>query len=117
MIGALGVTTVTNKGPKLYATFLLWMLSELFENLPKVGDSEKPKFVLFFDEAHLTFDDAADALLDKIEQMVRLISSKSCRHLFCQPESGGYSRRCAGSIGDENTASLARIHPQRKESS
>ncbi len=62
--------------PKLYATFLLWLLSELFEELPEVGDPEKPKLVFFFDEAHLLFDDCPDALLDKIEQVVRLIRSK-----------------------------------------
>ncbi len=63
--------------PKLYATFLLWMLSELFENLPEVGDLEKPKMVFFFDEAHLLFSDAPAALLQKIEQVVRLVRSKS----------------------------------------
>ncbi|MFZ5555128.1 MAG: helicase HerA-like domain-containing protein [Pseudomonadota bacterium] len=62
--------------PKVYATLLLWLLSELFENLPEVGDPEKPKLVFFFDEAHLLFDDAPAALLDKIEQVVRLIRSK-----------------------------------------
>src|SRR4029078_9286471 len=62
--------------PRLYATFLLWMLSELFEELPEVGDLPKPKLVFFFDEAHLLFDDAPKALLDKIEQVVRLIRSK-----------------------------------------
>ena len=62
--------------PKLYATFLLWMLAELFERLPEVGDPEKPKLVFFFDEAHLLFDDAPKALLEKIEQVVRLIRSK-----------------------------------------
>ena len=64
------------QAPKLYATFLLWMLSELYENLPEVGDLDKPKMVFFFDEAHLLFDDAPDALLQKIEQVVRLIRSK-----------------------------------------
>lgn len=62
--------------PKLYATFLLWLLSELFERLPEVGDPEKPKLTFFFDEAHLLFSDAPDALLEKIEQVVRLIRSK-----------------------------------------
>ncbi|WP_375391314.1 helicase HerA-like domain-containing protein [uncultured Sphingomonas sp.] len=62
--------------PKLYATFLLWLMSELFEHLPEVGDPDKPKLVFFFDEAHLLFDDAPKALLDKIEQVVRLIRSK-----------------------------------------
>ncbi|WP_312833039.1 helicase HerA-like domain-containing protein [Sedimentibacter saalensis] len=62
--------------PSLYSTFLLWMLSELFENLPEEGDLEKPKMVFFFDEAHLLFEDAPKILLDKIEQVVRLIRSK-----------------------------------------
>jgi DNA helicase HerA-like ATPase len=62
--------------PRLYATFLLWLLSELFEQLPEVGDSPKPKLCFFFDEAHLLFTDAPKALLDKIEQVVRLIRSK-----------------------------------------
>jgi uncharacterized protein len=62
--------------PRLYSTFLLWMLSELFEHLPEVGDPEKPKLVFFFDEAHLLFDEAPKALLEKIEQVVRLIRSK-----------------------------------------
>lgn len=62
--------------PKLYSTFLLWLLSELFETLPEIGDPEKPKLVFFFDEAHLLFDNAPKALLEKIEQVVRLIRSK-----------------------------------------
>jgi DNA helicase HerA-like ATPase len=64
------------ENPRLYATFLLWMLSELFEELPEVGDVDKPKLVFFFDEAHLLFNDAPKALLEKIEQVVRLIRSK-----------------------------------------
>ena len=62
--------------PTVYATFLLWLLSELYETMPEVGDLDKPKLVFFFDEAHLLFDDAPDALQDKIEQVVRLIRSK-----------------------------------------
>ncbi|MEO0399486.1 MAG: helicase HerA-like domain-containing protein [Pseudomonadota bacterium] len=70
------------QAPKLYATFLLWLLSELFEQLPEVGDPDKPKLVFFFDEAHLLFDDAPEALLDKIEQVVRLIRSKGVGVFF-----------------------------------
>lgn len=62
--------------PKVYATFLLWLLSELYERLPEVGDPEKPTIVFFFDEAHLLFDDAPAALLEKIELIVRLVRSK-----------------------------------------
>jgi hypothetical protein len=64
------------QSPRLYATFLLWLLSELFEELPEVGDPQKPKLVFFFDEAHLLFDEAPKALLQKVEQVVRLIRSK-----------------------------------------
>ena len=69
--------------PKVYATLLLWLLSELFEQLPEVGDPEKPRLVFFFDEAHLLFDDAPAALLEKIEQVVRLIRSKGVGVYFC----------------------------------
>jgi len=64
------------QSPKMYATLLLWLLAELFENLPEAGDLDKPKLVFFFDEAHLLFNDAPDALVEKIEQVVRLIRSK-----------------------------------------
>ena len=69
--------------PKLYATFLLWLLSELFEEMPEVGDPEKPKLVFFFDEAHLLFEDAPKALLNRIEMVVRLIRSKGVGVYFC----------------------------------
>jgi len=64
------------QAPRLYATFLLWLLSELFERLPELGDPDKPKLVFFFDEAHLLFDDAPKPLVEKVEQVVRLIRSK-----------------------------------------
>lgn len=70
------------ENPRLYATFLLWLLSELFEELPEIGDPEKPKLVFFFDEAHLLFTDAPKALLDKIERVVRLIRSKGVGVFF-----------------------------------
>jgi hypothetical protein len=70
------------ENPQLYATFLLWLLAELFEKLPEVGDLDKPKLVFFFDEAHLLFNDAPKALLDKIEQVVRLIRSKGVGVFF-----------------------------------
>ena len=76
VISVLDVTRLMSKSPRLYATFLLWLLAELFEQLPEVGDADKPKLVLFFDEAHMLFDDAPKALLEKIEQVVRLIRSK-----------------------------------------
>lgn len=75
VINILAATALMN-APRLYATFLLWLLSELFEDLPEVGDPDKPRLVFFFDEAHLLFDDAPKALLEKVEQVVRLIRSK-----------------------------------------
>src|SRR6476620_10375146 len=76
VINILAAEKLMQRSPKVYATFLLWLLSELFERLPEVGDPEKPKLVFFFDEAHLLFADIEKALQDKIEQMVRLIRSK-----------------------------------------
>ncbi len=76
VINVLDATRLISRSPRLYAAFLLWLLSELFETLPEVGDAEKPEMVLFFDEAHLLFDRAPRVLVDKIEQIVRLIRSK-----------------------------------------
>ncbi len=76
IISILDATELSTRSPRLYATFLLWMLSELYETFPEVGDLERPRLVLFFDEAHLLFEQAPKALLDKIEQIVRLIRSK-----------------------------------------
>ena len=75
IVNVLDATTLINS-PRLYSTFLLWLLAELFEQLPEVGDPDKPKLVFFFDESHLLFNDAPKALTDKIEQVVRLIRSK-----------------------------------------
>ena len=82
VINILDSASLINNG-KLYSTFLLWLLSELFEQLPEVGDMDKPKFVFFFDEAHLLFNDAPKALTDKIEQVVKLIRSKGVGVYFC----------------------------------
>ena len=76
VVNILAAEKLMQKSPKVYATFLLWMLSELFENLPEIGDPEKPTLVFFFDEAHLLFTDIAPPVEQKIEQMVRLIRSK-----------------------------------------
>ena len=76
MVNILAAEKLMQQSPKVYATFLLWLLSELFENLPEIGDPEKPKLVFFFDEAHLLFADIEKAVEEKIEQMVRLIRSK-----------------------------------------
>ncbi|MBR2189478.1 MAG: DUF853 family protein [Eubacterium sp.] len=82
MMNILASESLINNG-RLYATFLLWMLSELFETLPEVGDMEKPKLVFFFDEAHLLFKEASKSLLEKIEQVVKLIRSKGVGVYFC----------------------------------
>ncbi len=82
MINILDSSSLINQ-PRLYSAFLLWMLSELFETLPEVGDLEKPKMVFFFDEAHLLFNDAPKALLEKVEQVVKLIRSKGVGVYFC----------------------------------
>lgn len=82
MIQILDSSSLINNG-QLYSTFLLWLLSELFETLPEVGDMDKPKMVFFFDEAHLLFDDAPKSLMDKIEQVVKLIRSKGVGVYFC----------------------------------
>ena len=85
------------QSPKMYATLLLWLLAELFENLPEAGDLDKPKLVFFFDEAHLLFNDAPDALVEKIEQVVRLIRSKGVGVYFvtrCARSPRATRKRC-----------------------
>jgi DNA helicase HerA-like ATPase len=82
VISMLDVTRLMQTSPRLYATFLLWLLSELFEQLPEIGDPEKPRLALFFDEAHLLFDRSPRALIDKVEQVVRLIRSKGVSVFF-----------------------------------
>lgn len=82
VVSILDATKLSSQAPRLYATFLLWLLSELFETLPEIGDTERPKRVLFFDEAHLLFDQAPPVLIDKIEQIVRLIRSKGVGVFF-----------------------------------
>ena len=79
------------QSPRLYATFLLWLLSELFEELPEVGDLDRPRLVFFFDEAHLLFDEAPKVLVEKVEQVVKLIRSKGVGCLFRDTKPGRYS--------------------------
>ncbi|MCX7559790.1 DUF853 family protein [Sulfitobacter sp. F26204] len=86
--------------PKLYATFLLWLLSELFEELPEIGDPEKPKLVFFFDEAHLLFDDAPKALVDKVEQVARLIRSKGVGVYFITQNPADVPEDILGQLGN-----------------
>ncbi|WP_138933996.1 helicase HerA-like domain-containing protein [Roseovarius arcticus] len=86
--------------PRLYATFLLWLLSELFETLPEVGDPDKPKLVFFFDEAHLLFDDAPKALVDKVEQVARLIRSKGVGVYFITQNPDDVPEDILGQLGN-----------------
>ncbi len=86
--------------PRLYATFLLWLLSELFEELPEVGDPDKPKLVFFFDEAHLLFDDAPKALVKKVEQVARLIRSKGVGVFFVTQKPADVPENILGQLGN-----------------
>ena len=86
--------------PRLYATFLLWLLSELFEELPEVGDPDKPRLVFFFDEAHLLFEDAPKALVDKVEQVARLIRSKGVGVFFITQNPADVPEDILGQLGN-----------------
>jgi len=98
--------------PKLYSTFLLWMLAELFEHLPEVGDPEQPKLVFFFDEAHLLFDEAPKALLEKIEQMVRLIRSKGVGVYFVTQNPLDLPESVLGQLGNRVQHALRAFTPK-----
>ncbi|HUQ13731.1 MAG TPA: helicase HerA-like domain-containing protein [Novosphingobium sp.] len=100
------------QSPKLYATFLLWLLSELFEALPEVGDPEKPVLVFFFDEAHLLFEDAPAALFDKVEQVVRLIRSKGVGVYFITQNPIDIPEKIAGQLGNRVQHALRAFTPR-----
>ena len=100
------------QNPRLYATFLLWMLSELFEELPEAGDLPKPKLVFFFDEAHLLFNDAPKALMDKIEQVVRLIRSKGVGVYFVTQNPIDVPDRVLGQLGNRVQHALRAYTPR-----
>ena len=100
------------QSPKLYATFLLWLLSELFEALPEVGDPEKPNLVFFFDEAHLLFDEAPQALFDKVEQVVRLIRSKGVGVFFVTQNPIDIPEKIAGQLGNRVQHALRAFTPR-----
>ncbi|GCB03418.1 ATP-binding protein [Ralstonia sp. SET104] len=98
--------------PKLYATFLLWMLSELFEHLPEVGDLDKPKLAFFFDEAHLLFNDAPPSLLQKVEQVVRLIRSKGVGVYFVTQNPSDVPDTVLGQLGNRVQHALRAFTPR-----
>ena len=98
--------------PKLYSTFLLWLLAELFERLPEIGDPEKPRLVFFFDEAHLLFDEAPKVLLDKIEQVVRLIRSKGVGVYFITQNPLDVPDEVLGQLGNRVQHALRAFTPR-----
>ncbi len=98
--------------PKLYSSFLLWLLSELFENLPEVGDLDKPKLVFFFDEAHLLFDDAPPALRQRVEQVVRIIRSKGVGVYFCSQFPDDVPNEILGQLGNRVQHALRAFTPR-----
>jgi DNA helicase HerA-like ATPase len=98
--------------PRLYATSLLWLLSELFEELPEVGDPDQPKLVFFFDEAHLLFDDAPKALVDKVEQVARLIRSKGVGVYFVTQNPADVPENILGQLGNRVQHALRAFTPK-----
>ncbi|WP_323704379.1 helicase HerA-like domain-containing protein [Mammaliicoccus sp. Dog046] len=111
MINVLDASVLYQK-PKLYATFLLWLLSELFESLPEVGDPEKPKIVFFFDEAHLLFNDSSKELIEKVEQVVRLIRSKGVGIYFVTQNPIDIPESILGQLGNRVQHALRSYTPK-----
>jgi DNA double-strand break repair helicase HerA and related ATPase len=112
VVNVLAADKLMQKSPKVYATFLLWMLSELFETLPEIGDPEKPKLVFFFDEAHLLFTDIAPAVEQKIEQMVRLIRSKGVGVYFVSQNPLDIPEVVLGQLGNRVQHALRAFTPR-----
>nr|WP_263312814.1 DUF853 domain-containing protein [Mammaliicoccus sp. Marseille-Q6498] len=111
MINVLDASVLYQK-PKLYATFLLWLLSELFESLPEVGDAEKPKIVFFFDEAHLLFNDTSKEIVEKVEQVVRLIRSKGVGIYFVTQNPIDIPESILGQLGNRVQHALRSYTPK-----
>ena len=103
------------QAPKLYSTFLLWLLSELFESLPEAGDLEKPKLVFFFDEAHLLFTDAPQSLIEKVEQVVRLIRSKGVGVYFVTQNPADIPEKVLAQLGNRVQHALRAYTPQEQK--
>ena len=115
MINILASDSLINNG-RLYSTFLLWLLSELFETLPEVGDPDKPRLVFFFDEAHLLFNGASKTLLDKIEQVVKLIRSKGVGVYFCTQNPRDIPDGVLAQLGNKIEHGLRAYTPAEKKS-
>jgi DNA helicase HerA-like ATPase len=111
MVNVLAADRLMNS-PKLYSSFLLWLLAELFEQLPEVGDPDKPKLVFFFDEAHLLFDEAPKALTDKVEQVVRLIRSKGVGVYFVTQNPLDVPESVLGQLGNRVQHALRAFTPR-----
>lgn len=103
------------RSPRLYAVFLLWLLSELFEQLPEIGNPDKPRLVFFFDEAHLLFDEAPDALLDKIEQVVRLVRSKGVGVYFVTQNPADVPESVLAQLGNRIQHALRAYTPKEQK--
>tara|TARA_R110001592_G_scaffold27763_10_gene102687 strand:- start:7543 stop:9030 length:1488 start_codon:yes stop_codon:yes gene_type:complete len=114
MVNILAAGKLMNS-PRLYGTFLLWMLSELFEELPEAGDSDRPKLVFFFDEAHLLFNDAPKALLEKVEQVVRLIRSKGVGIFFVTQSPDDVPDSVLGQLGNRVQHALRAFTPKQQK--
>jgi DNA helicase HerA-like ATPase len=115
VISLLDATSLMSRSPKIYATFLLWLLSELFEQLPEVGNPERPSLVFFFDEAHLLFDSAPKALVDKIEQVVRLIRSKGVGIYFVTQSPADIPEEILGQLGLKIQHALRAYTPKEQK--
>ncbi len=115
IINLLDATRLVHESPKLYCTFLLWLLSELFEELPEAGDQEKPKMVFFFDEAHLLFDQAPKVLRQKIEQVVRLIRSKGVGIFFVTQSPMDIDEDILGQLGMKIQHALRAFTPKDRK--
>jgi len=115
VISIMDVTELLRNSPRVYASFLIWLLAELYEQLPEVGDAEKPKMVLFFDEAHLLFDKAPQSLVDKIEQVVRLIRSKGVGLYFISQSPLDIPEEIMGQLGTKIQHALRAFTPKDKK--
>lgn len=114
MINILNAEKLYHK-PKLYSTFLIWLISELFEELPEVGDPEKPELVFFFDEAHLLFDNCPKILLEKIEQVIRLIRSKGVGIYFISQNPNDIPEDILGQLGNKVQHALRAFTPKEQK--
>ena len=115
VVSILDASSLMSRSPKIYATFLLWLLAELFEQLPEVGNPDKPVMVFFFDEAHLLFDNAPKALVDKIEQVVRLIRSKGVGVYFITQSPADVPEQILGQLGLKIQHALRAYTPKEQK--